>query len=342
MTGRFGWQRQERLEAHDYYSIDTRIDQVVSGLEQAFMTVSHDCEFLDKIANRICDIDNGKLTRYWGTYREFMEKKSLLRQDYVRQFAAQQKEIKKTEEFIRKNIAGRKSKMARGRQKQLDRLDKMEALEQKEIRPVFHFASLPLTDTEHLRVNHLSVGYEIPLLSNLHFSVKGGEKVVITGFNGIGKSTLLKTLVKQIPVLEGGFSFSRQVSAGYFEQDLVWENPARTPVETVADAFPSMPIKEVRKCLACCGVSGRHGVQAMGTLSGGEQGKVKLCLLALRPCNLLILDEPTNHLDRQAKEALMAALEEFPGTVLLVSHEEAFYRKWAQRIVDISGMRQNL
>lgn len=385
---------QEQLELHDFYSIDTHIEQVASGLgllsmglerpieqmsggqraklilaklllekpdvllldeptnfldkehiawlaeylstlENAFMVVSHDYSFLEKVATRICDIDNKKITKYYGKYSEFQKKKALLREDYIRQYTNQQKEIKKTEEFIQKNIAGRKSKMARGRQKQLDRLDKMEALEQKEIRPTFHFAGLPLTDTEHLVVKHLSVGYYYPILSGLDFSIKGGQKVVITGFNGIGKSTLLKTLIKQIPAWQGEFFFSEQVTLGYFEQDLLWEDETRTPIQIISDAYPSLAAKEVRKRLARCGISSQHAMQAIGTLSGGEQAKVKMCMLTMKPCNFLILDEPTNHLDIQAKESLKAALFEFPGTVLLVSHEEAFYRDWAQRIINI-------
>lgn len=306
-------------------------------LENAFMVVSHDFDFLDRIANRICDIDNEKLTKYYGTYSEFLQKKTLLREDYVRQYAAQQKDIKKTEEFIRKNIAGRKSKMAKGRKKQLDRLDKMEALEQKEIKPIFHFSKLPLTNTEHLLVKHLSIGYQYPVLSRIDFSIKGGQKVVITGFNGLGKSTLLKTLIKQIPALSGGFSFSDQVTVGYFEQDFKWDDESRTPLQIVSDIYPGRPTKEVRKNLAHCGISNRHAMQAVGTLSGGEQAKVKMCILTMKPCNFLIMDEPTNHLDMQAKEALQAALVEFPGTVLLVSHEMEFYRNWAQRIIDLKS-----
>ncbi len=254
---------------------------------------------------------------------------------YVRQYAAQQKEIKKTEEFIRKNIAGRKAKMARGRQKQLDRMDKMEALDQKEIIPHFHFPVLPLTDTEHLFVKHLAVGYHYPVLSNIEFSIKGGQKVVITGFNGIGKSTLLKTLIGEIPSMQGHFKFSDQVTIGYFEQDLEWQEPELTPIQIVANAYPDMVTKDVRKHLARCGISSKHAMQAIGTLSGGEQAKVKMCLLTLTPCNFLIMDEPTNHLDVQAKEALKTALSTFAGTVLLVSHEEAFYRDWTQRIINI-------
>ena len=225
--------------------------------------------------------------------------------------------------------------MARGRQKQLDRMDKMEALEQKEIVPYFQFSELPLTTTEHLRVKHLSVGYHYPVLTDINFSVKGGEKIVITGFNGIGKSTLLKTLIKQIPCLDGEFSFSNQVTVGYFEQDFVWGDTLKTPIQIVSDIYPSLVIKDVRKNLASCGISSKHAMQTIGTLSGGEQAKVKMCLLMLSPCNFLIMDELTNHLDIQAKESLRNALSHFNGTVLLVSHEEAFYQDWTQKVINI-------
>ncbi len=385
---------QEQLEIHDFYSVDTQIDQVasglgltaigldrpidkmsggqrakvilaklllekpdvllldeptnfldkehiawladyLSGLDNAFMVVSHDYAFLEKIANRICDIDNDTITKYHGTYSEFLRKKTLLREDYVRQYSAQQKEIKKTEEFIRRNIAGRKSKMARGRRKQLERMEKMEALDQKEIRPYFHFPKMPIANTEQLFVKDLSAGYYYPVLSGVDFSVKGGQKVVITGFNGVGKSTLLKTLTGQIPPIHGRYQFSDQATVGYFEQDLIWEDTTRTPMQIVSDSQPGMVLKDVRRSLARCGISSKHAMQPVGTLSGGEQAKVKMCLLTLRPCNFLILDEPTNHLDMQAKDALKAALMEFSGTVILVSHEEAFYREWAQRVINL-------
>ena len=385
---------QEQLEIHDFYSIDTQIEQVanglgllaigldrpidkmsggprakvilaklllekpdvllldeptnfldkehitwlsdyLSGLDNAFMVVSHDYAFLEKTADRICDIDNGSITKYYGTYSEFLRKKTLLREDYVHRYSIQQKEIQKTEEFIRKNIAGRKSKMARGRRKQLERMEKMEALDQKEITPYFHFSEVSFTNTEHLLVKDLSVGYYHPVLSEVDFTIKGGQKVVITGFNGVGKSTLLKTLVGQIPSMHGHYKFSDQVTIGYFEQDLIWEDTARTPIQIVSDSYPDMVMKEVRKALALCGISSKHAMQPVGTLSGGEQAKVKMCMLTLKPCNFLILDEPTNHLDIQAKEMLKTALAEFAGTVLLVSHEENFYREWAQRIIDI-------
>ena len=214
-------------------------------------------------------------------------------------------------------------------------MDKMEALEQKEIKPNFRFEAIALTTTEHLRVKHLSVGYHYPVLSDISFTVKGGEKAVITGFNGIGKSTLLKTLLNQIPSLGGQFQFSDHVRIGYFEQDFLWEDAKRTPHQIVSDAYPMLAVKDVRKRLARCGISSKHAAQEIGTLSGGEQAKVKLCLLLMTPCNFLIMDEPTNHLDMQSKEVLQGALAEFEGTVLLVSHEESFYDGWIQKVINV-------
>ena len=310
----------------------------LSGLSNAFLVVSHDYDFLEKISNRILDIDNSKITKYFGSYSDFLKKKTLLRQDYIRQYSAQQKEIKKTEEFIRKNIAGRKAKMARGRQKQLDRMDKMEALDEKEIKPYFKFKSLPYTATIHLKVDHLAVGYHYPILSDISFSIKGGQKIVITGFNGIGKSTLLKTLVQQIPIFGGVFHFSDQVVINYFEQDLLWSDNMKSPVQIISDAYPFLTNKEVRGYLAKCGVLSKHAMQSIGTLSGGEQTKVKLCLFMIKSCNFLIMDEPTNHLDSYAKEALKEALINFSGTVLLVSHEERFYKEWVDKVISIEDM----
>ena len=161
-------------------------------------------------------------------------------------------------------------------------------------------------------------------------------KVVLTGFNGIGKSTLLKTLVGALLPLAGSYRFSEQVTLGYFSQDLRWPDATRTPLEIVSDAYPRLVRKLVRRQLAQCGLASEKAMQSVGTLSGGEQTKVKLCLLTLAPCNFLILDEPTNHLDQQAKRALREALMDFSGTVLLVSHEEAFYQGWVDKVIDLT------
>lgn len=314
------------------------LSDYLSSIENAFLVVSHDYDFLEKVSNRICDIDNKVIRKYYGTYSEFVRKKQFLREDYIKQYVAQQKKIKQTEAFIRKNIAGHNSKIARGRQKQLDRMDRMEEISLKEIKPFFKFKECPYTTTEHLRVINLDIGYHYPLISNINFSVTGGQKVVITGFNGIGKSTLLKTLVGKIPAIKGKFQFSSQVIYSYYEQDLIWEREDMTPVEIVSEKFPELSQKEIRKKLALCGILSKHAMQKISTLSGGEQAKVKLCLIMNKNCNFIIMDEPTNHLDVLAKKELQEALKLFNGTVLLVSHEERFYREWADKIINVEKL----
>lgn len=304
------------------------VDWLASWLcsfEGAFIVVSHDHDFLEKISGGICDIEFGTIRKYHGNYTEFLKQKAHLREDYVRQYQAQQKQIEMTEAFIRKNKAGVNSKMARGRQKQLDRLERI-APPSFTVKPIIRIGALPLSASRCLTVNHLQVGYYYPLLPALSFSMSGGQKYVITGFNGIGKSTLLKTLLGQIPLLGGSFRFSEQVKIGYFEQDLVWDQETDTPFAIISTAYPKMNAKEIRRALAQFGLKDDDVLRPVRTLSGGEQSKVKLCRLFLMPCNFLILDEPTNHLDSDTKEVLKEAVAQFPGSVLLVSHEEKFYR----------------
>ncbi len=313
------------------------LGEYLSQLPNAFLLVTHDHNFLEKTVTSICDISEGKITKYRGAYSEFLKKREALREDYLRRYTAQQREIKRTEEFIRRNLAGQRTKMAQGRRKQLERLERLEAPDLAEIKPVFRFSALAVTEAEQLQVKRLKVGYDFPLLPPLSFSIRGGEKVIISGFNGIGKSTLLKTLLGEIPGLEGSFAFSPRTALGYFAQEFFWEDPELTPLKALSAAYPNLSQKELRQRLARSGISNKHAQQPLGTLSGGEQGKVKLCLLTGKPCNFLILDEPTNHLDTNAKEALGRAIQEFPGTVLLVSHEEAFYRDWADRVIEIGN-----
>ena len=316
------------------------LSDMLSASDKAFMVVSHDYHFLDKISNQICDIQNGMLHKYAGSYTAFLKQKKQLQEDYFRRYQAQQKEIQKTEEYIRRNIAGNNSKNAKGRRKQLERVIRLKAPENSEVhRPVFHFQEAAVSTQECLRLENLSIGYQKPLLSELSFSMKGGEKAVITGFNGIGKSTLMKTLVKQIPALSGSFHFTENIIIGYYEQDLNWADGHKTPIEIVNETFPALTAMQIRKELYHCGISNKQAIQQASTLSGGEQAKVKMCLLSLKPCNFLLLDEPTNHLDGHAKEALKTAIMQFRGSVLLVSHEEAFYRDWAERIIDAEKMR---
>ncbi|CAM4235301.1 ABC transporter ATP-binding protein [Bacillus manliponensis] len=306
------------------------------AFEGAFIVVSHDFSFLEKITTCICDVEFGTIKKYYGKYSDFVRQKEHLRKDYIRQYDAQQKKIEKTEAYIRRNIAGVNSKIAQGRRKQLERMERI-APPTFTTKPSIQFRELPCPAQKVLTVNELEVGYQVPLLPKLNFAVNGGEKLVITGFNGIGKSTLLKTLMGHIQSISGDFRFQEQIKIGYFEQDLRWENDRMTPIEMIAEQFPNMNMKEIRHQLAQCDVKDTHVSREIHTLSGGEQSKVKLCRLLLTPCNFLILDEPTNHLDAEAKKSLQNALIQFRGTLVLVSHEESFYRDWAHRIFNVDN-----
>ncbi|GIP33562.1 ABC-F family ATP-binding cassette domain-containing protein [Paenibacillus sp. J2TS4] len=308
----------------------------LEAFDGAFIIVSHDFAFLEKVSSCICDIEFGTVKKYYGKYSDFLRQKEHLRQDYIRRYNAQQKKIEKTEEYIRKNIAGNNSKIAKGRRKQLERMERI-APPTFTHKPSIQFDELPISSHTVLTVKDLEVGYESALLPKLNFSVMGGQKLIITGFNGIGKSTLLKTLVGRIPAISGYFRFSDQIKMGYYEQDLNWDNGAITPLQIISEQFPKLNVKEIRQHLARCGVKDKNVSQEISTLSGGEQSKVKLCGLILSPCNFLILDEPTNHLDAEAKEALQKALIQFKGSVLLVSHEDNFYLDWADNIFNIEN-----
>lgn len=302
----------------------------------AFIVVSHDHDFLEKIADGILDIEFGTIKKYRGNYTQFLNQKTHQREAYVREYQAQQRMIERTEAYIRKNIAGVNTKMAQGRRKQLERLERLAPPGFVE-RPVFRFREAGLLAQKALSVTDLEVGYAAPLLPKLNFSVGGGQKLVITGFNGIGKSTLLKTLVGALPKLSGRYQFADPVKLGYYEQDLKWADASRTPMQIIWERYPTLTNRELRRALSQCGVKEEHVSRPVSTLSGGEQSKVKLCRLLLAQCNFLILDEVTNHLDAEAKQALCEALRSFQGSLILVCHEEKFYRDWADRVFNIES-----
>ncbi len=308
----------------------------LSAFKGAYIVVSHDFDFLEKITTGICDIEFGTIKKYNGKYSEFLKQKTFLREDYIRQYNSQQKEIQRTEAYIRKNKAGVNTRNAMGRQKQLDRLERLPPPSFAE-KPRFSFPKTSLTSFRALSITNLEVGYYYPLLPKLNFIVEGGQKLVITGFNGIGKSTLLKTLIAQIPALSGSFKFADNVKIGYYEQELQWEDDNKTPFEIISDAYPDMVKKEIIKNLSICGVKNEHITRSISGLSGGEQSKVKLCRMILSPFNFLIMDEPTNHFDKETKEVLENAINEFQGSIVLVSHEEKFYKNWVDKIIDLSS-----
>lgn len=315
------------------------LSEYLKTFDRAFIIVSHDFDFLENVTTCICNIEFNKIKKYKGSYSSFLKQKEFQREDYIRQYESQQKEIKKLEDYIAKNkVRASTAQMAKSREKKLDKMEKIEKPTFTS-KPHFRFSNLENTAQLVLEVNGLEVGYYYPILPKMKFEIRNEEKVVITGFNGIGKSTLLKTLMGEIKAISGNFKFSETIKCiGYYEQDLKWENENDIPLDIISREFPKLNQKQVRKYLADCAIKKEHVIQPISTLSGGEQAKVKLCKLVLKPCNLLILDEPTNHLDVDTKEELKKALKEFKGTVILVSHEEAFYKDLGARIVNIQDL----
>jgi ATPase subunit of ABC transporter with duplicated ATPase domains len=314
----------------DTFHIDW-LGSVLKNTEGAFILVSHDETFLDYVTTHILDVEFGTIKKYTGSYQAFLKQKAHLQESYSREYTKQQRKISETEAYIRKNKAGVNSKMARGRQKQLDRLERIAPPTFHE-KPRFQFKEKnDLVSGESLVVSDLLVGYEKPLLPKLNFRVHAGEKFVITGFNGIGKSTLLKTILGENKALGGEVHFAKNVHIGYFEQDLVFDAKEMTPLQYIQNKFKTKSVKEVRQILARSGIRAEFVDRPIETLSGGEQAKVKLTELLLLETNFLILDEPTNHLDALAKKALKEALQTYTGTVLLVSHEADFYKNLTER-----------
>lgn len=170
------------------------------------------------------------------------------------------------------------------------------------------------------------------------FSMTMGEKLLFTGFNGVGKSTLIKSILGKIPVLQGTAAFSPSARINYFDQDLVWDEPNLTPLETIQNLFPTMQPKTIRQKLAKAGINAANTQKPLSLLSGGEQTKVKLAILELTPSNFLIMDEPTNHLDDETKEGLKKALQEYPGNLILVSHEQSFYQGWLDKVLNVEKL----
>lgn len=336
------------LEAPDILLMDeptnfldvSQVEWLVSFLQQyqgAFMVISHSQEFLERVTNCISDLEFGKITTYRGSFLAAMRQKEFRREEQLRLYASQQREIRKLETYIAKNKArASTAAMAKSREKALARIERMEAPAHLE-RPQFSFPALVLSEQVILEVEDLCIGYDRPLLPPLTFRMMTGDKLVIRGFNGVGKTTLLKTLMGQLPKLGGAFYLCHGDRIGYFEQDLAWPDGSQTPLQYLADMYTERQPKELRAALSRCGVKSEHMMQTLSTLSGGEQAKVKLAQLSLCRSHLLVLDEPTNHLDQSAKEALVQAVQAYEGAVIIVTHEAGFYETITDRVIELGS-----
>lgn len=311
----------------------------------SFLIVSHNQEFLNDTVNAIIEIDHLKITKYKGNYLKYVEKKKQIEDNLGKAYIKQQKQIEKLTDFVNKNIVrATTSNMAKSRQKVLAKMELVKIEKPTDIKVNIHFNYIPISSHKFLEIKDLEVGYfGYSLLPKMDLLVKSGEKIAITGFNGIGKTTLIKTLVKEIPPIKGSFNFVDNAKIAYFAQEFEFSEKELelTCVNYIQNIYPTMSNGDIRKELARVGIKDKLALQPLKTLSGGESCKLRLCLLSLIKANCLILDEPTNHLDKSAKEGLKKALKEYNGTVIIVTHEEDFLNHLVNRVYNIEDLLVN-
>ncbi len=301
--------------------------------ENAFILISHDIPFLNSVVNIIYHMENLGLDRYVGDYNKFMEVHEMKKAQLEAAYKKQQQEKAQLKDFIARNKARISTRnMAMSRQKKLDKMEDIELIAEKP-KPTFNFKEGRTSGKLVIETEDLVIGYDEALSRPINMTLERGEVVVLNGANGIGKTTLLKSILGLIPSLGGEVSKGQYLEIGYFEQEMSGDK-SNTCIEEIWAEFPSLSQYEVRSALAKCGLTTNHIESQVRVLSGGEQAKVRLCKIMNRESNVLLLDEPTNHLDQAAKDELKRALKEYKGTILLICHEPYFYEGLATRVID--------
>ena len=303
--------------------------------ENAFILISHDIPFLNEVVNIIYHMENQELNRYVGDYEHFQEVYAMKKAQLEAAYRRQQQEISELKDFVARNKARVSTRnMAMSRQKKLDKMDVIELAAERP-KPEFHFQYGQTPGKMLFETQDLVIGYDEPLSKPLNFSMERGQKIALVGTNGIGKTTLLKSILGLIPSISGECELGEKLQPGYFEQEVSPDN-RNSCIEEIWEEFPSFSQYEVRSALAKCGLTTKHIESQVRVLSGGEQAKVRLCKLLNRDTNFLLLDEPTNHLDVDAKDALKTALQEYRGSILLICHEPEFYQDVVDEIWNMS------
>lgn len=300
------------------------LKRYLQNYDNAFILISHDIPFLNSVINLVYHMENQDLSRYVGDYDKFMEVYEMKRSQLESAYKRQQAEIADLKDFVARNKARVSTRnMAMSRQKKLDKMDVIE-LSAERPKPEFRFLQARTSGRLIFDAKNLVIGYDEPLSRPLDLQMERGQKIALVGANGIGKTTLLKSLLGMINPLEGTVERGEFLEIGYFEQEAAVSN--NTCIEEIWSEFPSLNQQQVRAMLAKCGLMTKHIESKIAVLSGGEKAKVRLCKLQNNESNLLLLDEPTNHLDVDAKEELKRALKEYKGSILLISHEPEFYQ----------------
>ena len=327
-------------EPTNYLDLDTLdwLESYLKNYSGAILVVSHDQYFLDNLATQIFELQFGKLTVFKGNYSAYVAERQLRDRQQEEAYEKQQEKIKKDEEFIQKNIVRAKTtKRAQSRRKQLEKMERISPPKHKN-KVRINFQSERLSGKEVLILRDLTIGYPTKtMVNNISLQINKGDRVAVIGQNGIGKSTLLKTVMKELKPKKGSIKYGASLDIGYYDQELQGLDPGKTVINTVWDRHKTMPEKDVRSILASFLFTAKDIDKTVGQLSGGQKARLTLTVLSLEHNNFLLMDEPTNHLDLEAKEVLEQALQNYDGTLLFVSHDRYFINQLANKIVEIKN-----
>ena len=325
-------------EPTNHLDLDTLdwLEGFLKNYQGAIVTVSHDQYFLDNLTNEIFELNFGKLTTFKGNYTQYTKERELMDSQQEAAYEKQQEHIKKEEEFIQKNLVrASTTKRAQSRRKQLEKLERINPPKHKN-KVRIHFSSDRPSGKEVLIANNLSIGYpDKTMVEDINFQVNKNDRVAIIGPNGIGKSTLLKTVVDKLKPKAGSIKLGDSLDLGYYDQELQTLDPSKTVLDTIWDRHKTMPEKDVRSILASFLFTAKDIDKTVGQLSGGQKARLTLTVLSLEHDNFLLMDEPTNHLDIEAKEVLESALSDYDGTLLFVSHDRYFINELANKIISV-------
>lgn len=323
-------------EPTNYLDLDTLdwLEAFLKNYPGAILTVSHDQYFLDHLATQIFELQHGELTVFKGNYSQYLAQRELRDQQQEAAYEKQQEEIKREEEFIQKNIVrASTTKQAQSRRKALEKMELVDPPKHKS-KVRIKFDSARPSGKEVLILKDLAVGYpDKTMLKDISFQINKGDRVAIIGQNGIGKSTLLKTVMKQLPVKSGAIKYGASLDIGYYDQELQGIDYSKTVIDTIWDRHKDMNEKDIRSILASFLFTAKDIDKQVSQLSGGQRARLTLTVLSMEHNNFLLMDEPTNHLDLDAKEVLEKALSDYDGTLLFVSHDRYFINELANKIV---------
>ncbi len=321
------------------------LENFLKSYSKALFIISHDRYFLNKIVNKVIELENTKSTIYNGNYSDYAEKKHIAREIMLKHYLNQQKEIKKQEEVIKKLRSYNREKFVKRAESREKLLDKMEKIEKPDNLPAQMRLSLsPKKESGNdvLIVENLSKSFDFNLFNNISFDIKKGDKVALIGANGIGKTTLIKMIMEKTSIDNGSIKLGSNVVIGYYDQEQQNLNLDKTIFNEISDTYPNLKNEEIRNALAVFVFTGDDVFKKISTLSGGEKGRVALAKIMLSNANFLILDEPTNHLDMVSKEILEDALKNYTGTCIYISHDRFFINNTATKVIELTKSKMNI